>query len=80
MQECARPDAYNSAASCVCARAPTTQDLALQLPGVVDAILAKMHAEQRTVYDPDRGKADQRAYCNQVVQNSGYYGPWMHDS
>ena len=63
----------------VCVHMPPT-DLALQLPDVVETMLAKMQAEQLTVYDPDRGKSDQKAYCNQVVHNRGYYGPWMHNS
>ena len=35
-----------------------------------------MKREQETVYDPDRGTVDKRAYCAQVERRQGYYGPW----
>ena len=47
-----------------------------QYAPVVAEILARMDAEEATVYNPDRGAKDPRA-CAQVATNGGFFGPWL---
>merc|ERR1711924_472384 len=50
------------------------QDLAHQLPDLVDQILAKMETAQASVYDPPRGKVETREACATVQRNGGFWG------
>ena len=45
--------------------------------GVMKMMVARLAALQPSIFNPDRGKADQAA-CAQVSKNGGFYGPWVH--
>lgn len=51
-------------------------NLALVHPDVFTAMLARIDTLQEGVYTPDRGTTD-KAACEQVVANGGYWGPWL---
>ena len=52
-------------------------DLALQQPERVAQMLDRLIKLDAAVYQPDRGLPDHAGACQQVVQNDGYWGPWL---
>merc|ERR1711862_1057394 len=54
-------------------------DLALDMPQVVDDMLARMHLAQKNVFDPDRGETEITQACAQLARNGGFWGPWRNE-
>jgi len=52
------------------------ESLATQLPEVFAEMLARLDEVQGTVYSPDRGTIN-KAACEQVKTNEGYWGPFI---
>ena len=60
-----------------CVQDPTEHhDVAEEQPEIVERLLARMEEVQQTVFDPDRGRAEDAEACAALEANGGFWSPW----
>ena len=50
--------------------------MAEEQPEIVERLLARMEEVQQTVFDPDRGRAEDAEACAALEANGGFWSPW----